>query len=183
MIRIVKFGEPVLRTKGELITKFDDEALQTFIVDMIAAMYEASGVGLAAQQAGRALQLAVIDVADTGTERSSRMWIDGKEVDPAAHMPMVLINPEIELLGERETGTEGCLSFPDITADITRPERVRVQALDRIGQPFNFEADGLLARAVQHEYDHLQGVLFIDRMNSATKASLAGRLKRMQRAR
>jgi peptide deformylase len=141
-------------------------------------MYEASGVGLAAQQVGRALQLTVIDVSDAES-RPSRMWLAGEEVDPNEHMPLILVNPELQLDEEVELGTEGCLSFPEITAEIPRSAKVKVVAHDLDGNRIEFEAAGLLGRAVQHENDHLNGILFIDRMSSAAKASLAGKLKRL----
>ena len=96
-------------------------------------------------------------------------------------MPLIFVNPVLELGKQKDIATEGCLSFPEITEEIQRSSSVkaRVRLLD--GRDLSFEATGLLARALQHEVDHLNGVLFIDRMNSATKASLAGRLKRMQR--
>jgi peptide deformylase len=178
MIReIVVYGNPVLRAKGKPIGKVDDE-LRALAADMIETMHHAAGVGLAAQQIGQALQLTVLDVSDAET-RPSRMWIAGVEVDPNAKMPLVLINPELELGEETEVGTEGCLSFPEIVADIARSARVKVKALDLDGNRVEFEAAGLLGRAVQHEIDHLNGVLFIDRMSSATKVSLAGKLKRL----
>jgi peptide deformylase len=145
---------------------------------MLETMYEASGVGLAAQQVGRALQLTVVDVSDAES-RPSRMWLAGEEVDPKEQMPLILINPEVQLGEELETGTEGCLSFPEITAEITRAAKVKVTAQDLQGNRVEFEAAGLLGRAVQHESDHLNGILFIDRMTSAAKAALAGKLKRL----
>ena len=96
-------------------------------------------------------------------------------------LPLTLLNPELQLTKDKELGTEGCLSFPDLSADISRASGVRCKARLLDGKDIEFEASGLLARALQHEVDHLNGVLFIDRMNSATKASLAGRLKRLQR--
>jgi peptide deformylase len=96
-------------------------------------------------------------------------------------MPITLLNPELQLSKDREVGTEGCLSFPELSAEISRAAGVRCKARLLDGRELEFEASGLLARALQHEVDHLHGVLFIDRMNSATKASLAGRLKRLQR--
>jgi peptide deformylase len=178
MIReIVLYGDPVLRIKGKRITKIDD-SIRELAADMLETMYDANGVGLAAQQIGVALQLTVIDVSDAES-RPSQMWIDGKEVDPKGHMPLVLVNPELDLDAEREIGTEGCLSFPEITAEISRSAKVRVKAEDLEGNPLGFVAAGLLARAAQHETDHLNGILFIDRMSSASKVSLAGRLKRM----
>jgi peptide deformylase len=178
MIRdIVIYGDSVLRAKGKKIDKIDDE-IRTLAADMLETMYAANGVGLAAQQVGHALQLTVIDVSDA-ENRPSRMWLVGKEVDPKEHMPLILVNPELELGEELEVGTEGCLSFPEITAEIPRSSKVRVTAQDLEGNRLEFEAAGLLSRAVQHEADHLNGILFIDRMSSATKASLAGRLKRL----
>ena len=178
MIRdIVIYGEPVLRTKGKLVEKIDDE-IRALAADMLETMYNASGVGLAAQQVGRALKLTVIDVSDAES-RPSRMWLGGEEVDPKEHMPLILINPELQLGEELELGTEGCLSFPEITAEIARPGKVKVVAQDLQGNRLEFEAAGLLGRALQHEMDHLNGILFIDRMSSAAKASLAGRLKRL----
>lgn len=178
-LEIVLYGHPALRTKGEKIRRVDDE-LRQLAADMLETMYAANGVGLAAQQVAKPLQITVIDV--TGVEdRPSKMWIDGVEVDPSAHMPLVLVNPVVELSGEPETGSEGCLSFPQITGEITRPSRVKVQALNLDGTAIAFEAAGLLSRAVQHEVDHLNGILFIDRMSSATKAALKGKLKRLQK--
>ncbi|HYY27657.1 MAG TPA: peptide deformylase [Chthoniobacterales bacterium] len=178
MIReIVLYGNPMLRAKGKRIGKVDDE-LRALAADMIETMHHAGGVGLAAQQIGHALQLTVIDVSDAET-RPSQMWIAGVEVDPNAQMPLLLINPELELGEETEVGTEGCLSFPEIVADIPRSARLKVKALDLDGNRVEFEAAGLLGRAVQHEVDHLNGILFIDRISSATKASLAGQLKRL----
>jgi len=178
MIReIVIYGEPVLRAKGKQIEKIDDEIL-ALAADMLETMYDANGVGLAAQQVGEALQVTVIDVSDA-ENRPSQMWLDGKEVDPKEHMPLILINPELQFGDELEIGTEGCLSFPEVTAEIQRAAKVKVTAQDLQGNRIEFEAAGLLGRAVQHETDHLNGILFIDRMSSAAKASLAGRLKRL----
>jgi peptide deformylase len=178
MIReIVIYGEPVLRVKGKQIGKIDDEIL-ALAADMLETMYDANGVGLAAQQVGQALQMTVIDVSDAES-RPSQMWLDGEEVDPKEHMPLILINPELQFGDELELGTEGCLSFPEVTAEIERAAKVKVTAQDLQGNRIKFEAAGLLGRAVQHETDHLNGILFIDRMSSAAKASLAGRLKRL----
>jgi peptide deformylase len=178
MIReIVFYGDPVLRTKGKQIEQIDDE-IRSLAADMLETMYEANGVGLAAQQVGRALQLTVIDVSDAES-RPSQMWIGGEEVDPKEHMPLILINPEVQLGEELEIGSEGCLGFPEITAEIPRSTKVKVTAQDLLGNRIEFEAAGLLGRAVQHETDHLNGILFIDRMSSATKAALAGKLKRL----
>jgi peptide deformylase len=96
-------------------------------------------------------------------------------------MPLILLNPVLELSKDRESESEGCLSFPEMSAEITRASGVRCRAKRLDGEEIIFEAFGLLARALQHEVDHLHGVLFIDRMNSSAKASVAGRLKRLQK--
>ncbi len=178
ILEIVQFGDPVLRAKGKRIAQIDDD-IRHLAADMLETMVDANGVGLAAQQIGRALQLTVIDI--TGADRPSTMRVDGQEVDPEAFMPLVLINPVVTPGQGKETGVEGCLSFPEISAEITRPAAVHVQAEGLDGERVEFHAEGLLARAVQHEVDHLHGVLFIDRMNSATRAGLAGKLKRLKR--
>ena len=180
-MEIVKYGNPVLRTKGARIAVITDEVRQ-LAAAMIATMNEANGVGLAAQQVGHALQLAIVDVAGV-EDRPSVMLVEGKEVKIADWMPMVLVNPELELGKEKEFGTEGCLSFPEISADIQRSLVVKARARLIDGRDVEFEARGFLARALQHEVDHLNGILFIDRMNSATKVSLAGKLKRLQKGR
>jgi peptide deformylase len=180
MIReIVLFGDPVLRKVGARIPTVTAEIRQ-LAADMIETMRDADGVGLAAQQVGVALQIAVVDVAGIES-RPSAMWVAGEPVDPEPRMPLVLINPQIELGKEKETGNEGCLSFPRLNADITRSAKIRCIAQGLEGESIDFEATGLLARAVQHEVDHLNGVLFIDRMSSAAKAGLAGKLKRLSR--
>ncbi|MCX6966834.1 MAG: peptide deformylase [Verrucomicrobia bacterium] len=179
-MEIVKYGNPVLRAKGARIETITEEIRQ-LAAAMIETMNEANGVGLAAQQVGHALQLAIVDVAGV-EDRPSEMLVDGKEVKIDDWMPMVLLNPVLELGKEKEFGPEGCLSFPEISADIQRSIVVKATARLIDGREVTFEARGFLARALQHEVDHLNGILFIDRMNSATKVSLAGRLKRLQRA-
>lgn len=179
ILEIVKYGSPVLRAKGKPVAKID-ERISGLAMDMIETMREANGIGLAAQQVGEAIQLTVLEVPEMD-ERPSTMAINGKECNLKDWMPMVLINPQLELGAEREIGIEGCLSFPEITADILRSVTVRARGQLLDGSVIELEATGLFARALQHEVDHLNGVLFIDRMNSATKASLAGRLKRLQR--
>lgn len=180
MIRkVVMFGDPVLRAVGAKIESVTAE-VRALAKDMLETMVHADGVGLAAQQVGVAAQMAVIDVSGV-EDRPSQMWVDGKEVDPKGYMPMVLMNPVVELGSEKESGTEGCLSFPRINAEIVRSARVRCRAMTLEGVNLEFEAAGLLSRAVQHEVDHLNGVLFIDRMSSATKVALAGKIKRLQK--
>jgi len=178
-VEIVKYGHPALRTKGRRVEEITEE-IRSLAQAMIETMHEAHGVGLAAQQVGHPLQLAVVDVLDV-EDRPSTMTVDGKEANFADWMPMVLLNPELELGKEKEFGTEGCLSFPEVVADIQRSVSVKAKGRLIDGRDVVFEATGFLARALQHEVDHLQGILFIDRMNSATKASLSGKLKRLQR--
>ena len=176
---IVKYGDPILRAKGKRIEQVD-ERIRALAADMLETMHAANGVGLAAQQVGAALQLTVLDVSQV-EDRPSTMKLNGTEVDPASAMPLVLLNPKIRLDEEITSGNEGCLSFPDITADIDRAISVEVEAETLEGETVRIEAAGLLARALQHEVDHLNGILFIDRMSSVAKASLASRLKRLQK--
>lgn len=150
--QIVKYPENILREKTVSVREFDS-VLQKLIDDMIETMYAAPGVGLAANQIGEAKQLTVIDV-------SAR-----DEKSPL----IVLVNPEIiHSEGEIEA-EEGCLSIPDYTTVMKRAMKVCVKGLDRHGKPVEIEAEGLLARALQHEIDHLNGILFVDRMGRIKK--------------
>jgi peptide deformylase len=179
ILPILEYGDPILRAKGKPIDNIDDR-IRELAANMIETMHAANGVGLAAQQVGEALQLTVLDVSLV-EDRPSTLKVDGKDVDPKPAMPLVLINPEIELHGAAEPGVEGCLSFPEITGDIERANTVIVRAQTLEGGTIEIEASGFLARAIQHEGDHLNGILFIDRMNSAAKAALSSRLKRLQK--
>jgi len=179
ILSILQYGDPILRTKGKQIEKIDDH-IRELAANMIETMHAANGVGLAAQQVGEALQLTVLDVSQI-EDRPSTLKLNGKDVDPTASMPLVLINPEIEFGDETEIGTEGCLSFPEISGQIERAELTMARAQNLEGDKIEIEASGLLARAIQHEVDHLNGILFIDRMNSAAKAALSSRLKHLQK--
>jgi peptide deformylase len=179
ILQILEYADPILRAKGKPIENIDDR-IRELAANMIETMHAANGVGLAAQQIGETLQLTVLDVSLV-EDRPSTLKLDGKDVDPKAAMPLVLINPEIELRGANEVGVEGCLSFPEITGDIDRAKSVIVRAQTLEGRTIEIEASGFLARAIQHEGDHLNGILFIDRMNSAAKAALSSRLKRLQK--
>ncbi len=178
VLEIVKYGHPVLRKKGERIESVTPE-IKKLIADMFATMEANHGVGLAAQQVGVAKQLTVIDVREI-KDRPSTLELDGKPTDVASIMPLVLINPVVTPAGEPVTGGEGCLSFPEIFAEISRPGTVDVTALDAKGKPITFRCGGLLARAVQHETDHLNGLLFIDRMDKKTKSELQDELDDLQ---
>jgi peptide deformylase len=179
ILQILEYGDPILRAKGKPIESIDSR-IRELATNMIETMHAANGVGLAAQQIGEALQLTVLDVSLV-EDRPSTLKVDGKDVDPKSAMPLVLINPEIELRGVIEVGVEGCLSFPEITGDIERTNSVIVRAQTLDGGVIEIEVSGFLARAIQHEGDHLNGILFIDRMNSAAKAALSSRLKRLQK--
>lgn len=180
ILPIVKYGHPVLRKKGERIEKVTPEIKQ-LIADMFETMEASHGVGLAAQQVGHALQLTVIDVREV-KDRPSTLELKGKPADVAEIMPLVLINPEITPVGEPATGGEGCLSFPEMFAEIARPESVDVTAMNEKGKVIEFRCGGLLARAVQHETDHLNGILFIDRMERKTKEEFRDELDTLQAA-
>jgi peptide deformylase len=179
-LAIRKYGDPVLRTKGKSIETVD-ERIRSLAADMLETMHAANGVGLAAQQVGEALQLTVLDVSQV-EDRPSTMKLNGVAVDDlAAAMPLMLLNPTLHLGDEKDSGTEGCLSFPDITAEIDRAASVELEAETLDGEKIRIEATGLLSRALQHEVDHLNGILFIDRMSSAAKASHSSKLKRLQK--
>jgi peptide deformylase len=179
ILPILQYGDPILRVKGQRIEEIDDH-IRELVANMIETMHAANGVGLAAPQIGEALQLSVLDITQV-EDRPSTLKLNGQDTDPKTAMPLVLINPEIELSGETEVGVEGCLSFPEITADIERAQSVIVRAQTLEGDIIQIEAGGFLARAIQHEHDHLNGILFIDRMRSAAKAALSSRLKRLQK--
>jgi peptide deformylase len=180
ILPIVKYGHPALRKKGSRIEQITPAILK-LIDDMFETMHAAAGIGLAAQQIGEALQLTVIDVRAV-KDRPSTLELNGQPAEVGPFMPLVLINPEIRPFGEPATGPEGCLSFPEIYGDITRPERVEVAALNAKGERFAFKAGGLLSRAVQHEYDHLQGILFIDRMSGEDRSGVQAELDALQAA-
>jgi peptide deformylase len=153
MVRtILHYPDKRLREHGKKIASVTD-AIRKLIDDMAETMYAAPGVGLAATQIGEALQLFIIDIADSEEPSDLR----------------VFINPEILETDGELTWQEGCLSFPGVTEEIDRAAHVRVRALDRDGKVFELEAEGLLAVAIQHEYDHLQGQLMIDHMGPLKK--------------
>jgi peptide deformylase len=178
LLEIVKYGTPILRKKGDRITEVTP-TIKKLISDMFETMYAHKGVGLAAQQVGLALQLTIIDVRGV-TDRPSSLELDGQPADVHEFMPLVLINPQIKAVGQPVAGPEGCLSFPEIFAEITRPDVVDVKAMNHEGDQIEFRCGGLLARAVQHETDHLHGILFIDRMTRETKEQLRPELEEMQ---
>ncbi|MCX6971554.1 MAG: peptide deformylase [Verrucomicrobia bacterium] len=163
ILEITMHDHPALRTRGRAVEKTDAK-IHRLAEEMIETMLDAEGIGLAAQQVGLPLQMFVLDVPQM-KDRPSAMRVDGKQADFEALMPMVLINPVIEPFGRTRIESEGCLSFPGLRGDVPRPLSIRIKAQTLSGDEISFEADGLLARAVQHEFDHLQGILFIDRMS------------------
>ncbi len=173
MIReIVHYDAPVLRAKGKAVPPGPaSPEIRKLIEDLFDTMHEARGVGLAAQQIGEAVQVAVIDV--TGIkERPSKMWIKGEPVDPEAHMPIILINPQVKGTKSKITSHEGCLSFPGLTLDVARATRVTVKSQTPEGKTIEFDAAGLLGRAVLHETDHLHGKLFIDHVSADERKAI-----------
>jgi peptide deformylase len=180
ILEVVKYGHPALRQKGARVEKITPD-LEKLIADMFETMYVSKGVGLAAQQVGRALQLTVLDVRVV-TDRPSTLELDGKEADVPGFMPLVLLNPEVNGTGDPVASSEGCLSFPEIYAEITRPSFAEVRATNQKGAEIAFRCGGLLARAIQHELDHLNGILFIDRMVRADKEEIQSELDELQAA-
>jgi peptide deformylase len=178
LLEIVQIGDPVLREKCATIPEITDEIV-TLAENMLETMYHANGVGLAAPQIGRALRLAVIDVSHD-PECVSFMTINGEEVDMVEHMPLVFLNPVMELDGPRAVETEGCLSIRGVRAPVGRPSIVRVRFQQLDGSEIEVETDGLLARAFQHEIDHLDGILFLDRLSPAAKMAIRKQLKSLQ---
>ena len=162
---IVKYGDPVLETPAETVTVFDEE-LKKLIDDMFESMYAAHGVGLAAPQIGIGKRIAVIDVSF-------------KE-DPNAKL--VLINPEIIRTEGRQRGTEGCLSIPDFHEEVTRPNVVTVRAQDLEGNWFETSGEELLARALVHETEHLQGRLYINHISGLKRDLMKRKIRKLMRA-
>jgi peptide deformylase len=161
---IVKYGDPVLETPAAPVTEFDDK-LKTLVADMFESMYEAQGVGLAAPQIGISLRLSVIDTSF-------------KE-DPDAKL--VLANPEIIKIEGKQPGGEGCLSIPDFREKLTRGKTVTIRAQDVNGNWYEKTADDLLARAFQHEIDHLNGTLYIHHLSSLKRDMMRRKIKRLIR--
>jgi len=179
MIRkVVQYGHPVLRQKGSRVEAVT-LGIKMLVEDLLETMDAARGIGLAAQQIGQAVQVTVVDVR-AAEDRPSTLEVNGQRANVADFMPLVLINPEIKPVGESAVAPEGCLSFPEIFADIERPDQVDVLALNGKGQRIEFRCGGLLARAIQHEVDHLNGILFIDRMDAHTKRELKPQLADLQ---
>jgi peptide deformylase len=165
---IVHYNDPVLRRKGEKITVFD-KALASFAEEMVETMHEARGIGLAAQQVGRAIQMCVVDLRSA--EADFDWKLDGAKTPLELFMPMVIVNPKVTVAKKAPTAVleEGCLSFPDIRGDVERAEVLSAKYSDQHGLPHTLECTGLFARCILHELDHLNGILFIDRMEKEVR--------------
>lgn len=161
MLDIHKYPNPVLREIAQPVVDFDD-SLREFLNEMIDTMYIADGVGLAAPQVGISKRILVLDAGDG---------------------PISLINPEITVDQdvEKHTMEEGCLSLPEIRVDVTRSSRISVRALNETGSQIQFDADGLLAKVIQHENDHLDGVLTIDHISSIQRRLLRNKLRKLEK--
>jgi peptide deformylase len=175
-LEIVHYNDPVLRRKGEKITVFD-EALATFAAQMVDTMREAKGIGLAAQQVGRALQICVVDLRSADAEFDWKL--DGAKTPMELFMPMVIVNPKLTVARKAPTAVleEGCLSFPDIRGDVERAQVLSAKYADERGLPHTLECTGLFARCILHEVDHLNGILFIDRMEKAVRDAIEEEIK------
>jgi peptide deformylase len=166
MVReIVKFPEPVLERKTAPVTEFNEE-LRALVDDMFESMYAAKGIGLAAPQIGLSKRLTVIDLSFKERPEDK----------------IVLVNPEIVFREGKQYEEEGCLSLPEIREKVTRAARVRVRAQDVKGEWFEMEGEELLARAFQHEIDHLDGILFIRRLSALKRDLILRRIRKMQKA-
>ncbi|MCX7834733.1 MAG: peptide deformylase [bacterium] len=168
MLRVFKYGSEVLRKKAEPVIQFDDE-LRKFIKDMKETMIQYNGAGLAAPQVGVLKQLFVAGIPENYEDENSPIqWY-------------VFINPKITYYSkEVETINEGCLSFPDLFFPVTRSSRVTVEFQDEFGVKNVMDAEGFLARVIQHETDHLNGILYIDRISPLKRSLLKNKLKRFQ---
>lgn len=175
ILNIMQLGEPVLRKKCKPVENVD-AALEIFVQDMIETMNDAEGVGLAAPQVGVDIRLAIVDTAHD-PDCVSFFKVNGEDAKMADHMPLVFINPELELSGAQETDMEGCLSIQEIRAKVKRRSIVKATLPQLDGSVLVVETDGLCSRAIQHEVDHLNGVLFTDRLASTTKSRLKRKLK------
>ncbi|TVP81211.1 MAG: peptide deformylase, partial [Puniceicoccaceae bacterium] len=182
ILRVTQYGEPILRQVGKTIEVFD-ESLAELANDMVDTMYDEEGIGLAAQQVDRALQICVIDVRPPeGVEVPFHYRFDGKQPPLDLIMPLALINPQVTITDPTEDDyNEGCLSFPGVTGKVDRPVGVRCQFQDTEGQPHTLEADGLLGRCILHEVDHLNGKLFIDRIDKPDHKKNEAKIKNLKR--
>ncbi|MDQ2711108.1 MAG: peptide deformylase [Acidobacteriota bacterium] len=167
MVRtILKYGEPVLEKAAEPVTEFDTPDLKDVIEDMWETMYAAKGVGLAAPQIGLSKRISIIDVS-VGEDESKKI---------------VIINPEVISRDGKQTGEEGCLSIPGFREPVTRSEKVKVRAQNEQGETIELEGDELLARAFEHEIDHLNGIMFINHLSALKRDIIRRKIKKLQKS-
>lgn len=170
VLRVCKYGEKVLREKAEAVALVDAR-LRALADDMIETMHAAKGVGLAAQQVGRLEKVCVIDIPEGCDEPEDELF------NAPIRMPLKLFNPEIVAVNGTVLDKEGCLSFPGIGGSIVRAHEVVCSYVDEMNNPQTIVARGYLARAIQHEVDHLNGVLYVDKMTAVEKLRYAPKLK------
>jgi peptide deformylase len=173
---VLTYGDRLLRRKATPVTKVDDE-VRALVHDLLKTMYDADGLGLAAAQVGRPEALCVIDIPPM---RDKETGIPIRE-NPDVRMPLLLVNPRITERDGEQVGSEGCLSFPGIYVSVKRADTVAVTFLNMENESQTVHATGLLARAIQHELDHLDGVLLVDRMSAVQKVAQAGKLKKLRK--
>jgi len=181
LLPIVHFNDPILRKKGAVVTNFDPP-LAKLADEMVGTMHDAAGIGLAAQQIGRAIQLCVVDLREV---ESPFTWeLDGAKPPLELFMPMAILNPQITVVRGTPamTDEEGCLSFPKIRGNVPRPDAITVKFQDERGVPHLLKCDGMFARCIQHEADHLNGVLFIDRMEKPVREKIDEAVKALAKA-
>jgi peptide deformylase len=165
IFRIVRYPDPILEQKAEDVTNFNTPELTQFVDDMFESMYAAKGVGLAAPQVGVGQRITVIDC--------------GQAEDNAEPQKIVLINPRVVHMEGKQVGEEGCLSIPGFREDVKRAKMCRVRAQDATGEWFEMEGEDLLARAMQHEIDHLNGKLFISHLSLLKRDLIKRKVKRL----
>lgn len=171
-LRVYKYGEAVLRRKAEPVAVVTD-ALRRLADEMVETMHDARGVGLAAQQVGRTERMCVIDIPEGCDEP------DDEAFNAPIPMPLKLFNPEIVAREGSQRDKEGCLSFPNVGGSLTRAAQVTCQYMDEENRPQMIMARGYLARALQHEIDHLDGILYIDHMSAVERLACAAKLKKL----
>ena len=179
VLPIYTYGQPVLRERAEPVDG-DSPELQQLVDDMIETMHVATGIGLAAPQVGTPLRLFVVDLSGLADDLAED---NGGEVPDYATGPIAFLNPEIVLDedSDRVDHEEGCLSIPDLREVVWRPDRIRIRYLDRTFAPRELEAEGTFSRVIQHEFDHIDGVLFVDHLSPIRRRLLQRRLRAMAR--
>ena len=183
ILPIYTYGQPVLRKRAKPVKKVDDE-LKKFAADMFETMHHASGIGLAANQVGSLDRVIVVDISDVDDKPHEGVGeaAEEKDISPKDEVKkLVLLNPEVVSSESSWKMEEGCLSIPEIRDEVERAETVRVKYKDLDLNDQEIEASGLLGRVLLHEIDHLNGVLFIDRLGTVKRKLLRGRLNKIQR--